>query len=427
MIIICEPQCKGFSHEKINSGFIFALRLAFPDEKIVLFAHSSHINCLMSIIKHDNITINNIEYISIEYDTLYGYIGMFYYTILLNKLFKYARKNNVYQLFFLSFSAPILYIIKKLKKLSKYVSLKFVFVLHGEFENINTEVKAKKYLLESSLISENKFKKILSIDLKTLPKKLISLINANKEKYFTYRKNEFYNKFPIKDTLINEHSKDYRYIALAPHIIKNAQKYINVKHLNISTVFFPTIFSPITKRHQNNYVKFAVFGYGNSYMLNQILKLLSTKKITNQYEIRIISMDTRGTVGFPNVTCPSRGKQLIRSEMENYAYDIDMFLILYDNDSYRLSCSNAIIEALSYSKPVVNFKNDCIDFFNNPDHPIGISCNNIEDYINTLVSLINDFNSFKPQLKLFNDNILKLRDELSIYNSVDTLRKNLEW
>ena len=113
MIIICEPQCKGFSHEKINSGFIYALRLAFPSKKIVLFAHSTHIYALKSIIKHDNLTLENVEYISIEFESLYGNFGIFNYTRILKKIFNYSLKNNVHQLFFLSFNAPILYIIKK--------------------------------------------------------------------------------------------------------------------------------------------------------------------------------------------------------------------------------------------------------------------------------------------------------------------------
>ena len=52
MIVICEPQCKSFSHEKVNSGFLYALRLAFPNDRLVFYAHYSHIVSIKSILEN---------------------------------------------------------------------------------------------------------------------------------------------------------------------------------------------------------------------------------------------------------------------------------------------------------------------------------------------------------------------------------------
>ena len=59
MIIICEPQCKYLSHEKVNSGFIYGIRLAYPQEKLRFYADISHIEAIKKILIHDNIIIEN--------------------------------------------------------------------------------------------------------------------------------------------------------------------------------------------------------------------------------------------------------------------------------------------------------------------------------------------------------------------------------
>ena len=64
MIAICEPQCIGFAHEAVNSGFIYCARLAFPDEKIIFFAGLSHIQAIQKMF-----IINNIEIEAFELST----------------------------------------------------------------------------------------------------------------------------------------------------------------------------------------------------------------------------------------------------------------------------------------------------------------------------------------------------------------------
>ena len=68
MIVIYEPLCKDFSHEKINSGFIHSFRKAFTNEKIYFFADNSHIKSIQNILKNDNISIEKIKYCPILMD-----------------------------------------------------------------------------------------------------------------------------------------------------------------------------------------------------------------------------------------------------------------------------------------------------------------------------------------------------------------------
>ena len=118
MIIICEPQCKGMSHEKVNSGFIYGLRLAYPEQKILFFAHASHIQAIKEIFELDNIMIDHIEYRSIKFNAnkAYNIFGIIRYYFLFQGIFKELLYLKVSKIIFLSQNPIILFTIKKLKQ-----------------------------------------------------------------------------------------------------------------------------------------------------------------------------------------------------------------------------------------------------------------------------------------------------------------------
>ena len=425
MIIICEPQCKGFSHEKVNSGFIYAFRLAYPDEKLVFYAHSSHINAIRNILHHDNAFVDNIEYIPISFQSSFSNAGIRSYGALFTKIFLATLASGTDKIFFLSFSAPILYVIKKLKQKAVFAHMKFALVPHRDFENIADDADPKVINPDPPLPQKKSIlEKIKRIKLQEIPSKIYAKAHYFWHKAMTERHTAFAQKYITKDMILWENSADFRYIILSPHILPNAAKYIDVKEVNIHTVFFPTIFAPVSMQPVNEYVKFAVFGYGNSAMLYQVLSHRSRIVLKKNYEIRIIGMDNRGTDGFENVTCPSPGKPLTRSEMEKYASDIDVFLILYPPKSYRVSCSGSIIESLSYMKPILHFKNDCINTFNKKDFPIGICCDSIDEFVTVMDDIIENYKEYIPKFQTFRNNILEVRKQVGIENSVLQIRNS---
>jgi hypothetical protein len=223
------------------------------------------------------------------------------------------------------------------------------------------------------------------------------------------------------------HSSDYKYIVLSPHIVKNSSKYIDLHKFNFHTVILPTNFVKPAISSNNQYAKFATFGYGDSLVLHNIAFLLAQRKITRPYEIRIIGMDCRGADGFPNITCTSKGQVLSRVEMERQATDIDVFLILYDKARYRLSCSGSVLESLSMIKPIVHFDNDCINQFNTIENPIGFSCISLDEYVTKLVDIIENYDSYKTVFANFRENILKLRYDFAIDRSVPQIRESFTW
>ena len=269
------------------------------------------------------------------------------------------------------------------------------------------------------------FEKIIRTTPSDLPKKIFHKALSKLPKAPWLKPTRVF--FTVKRMMEWNHSLDYRYIALSPHIVKNAGKYIDLHKFNFYTVILPTNFVKPSVFANNEYAKFAIFGYGDSLVLHNIAYLLAQKNITKPYEIRIIGMDNRGTEGFSNITYTSNGEVLAREEMERQATDIDAFLILYDKARYRLSCSGSILESLSMMKPIVHFENDCINQFNTIDKPIGFCCVSLDEYVNKLFDIIENYDSYHATFANFRKNILKLRDDYAIDKSVPLIRESFTY
>src|SRR5471030_3209596 len=104
MIVICEPICREFSHEKVNSGFIYGLRLAFPNETLRFYADSSHISAIKTILAHDGIIVENIEFVSIKFKDSSSLSGALKYYFLFKKIFHELKTVKTDKIFFLSYS-----------------------------------------------------------------------------------------------------------------------------------------------------------------------------------------------------------------------------------------------------------------------------------------------------------------------------------
>jgi hypothetical protein len=430
MIVVCEPLCKSISHEKVNSGFILGLSLAFPGEAIRFYADATHIKSIKKILIHDGILIDGLDFKPLNVSSNPSFIEVVVRYFILFKMFTEVTNFSVNKIFFLSFSPEILYVIKKLKNIKKFERLKFTFVLHAAFESIANDASLypSTILPRAKIPTSKKYSflgKIIRTKPRDLPKKVYYKILSSLPKDSWLKRASGF--FAVKRMMEWNHSPDYRYIALSPHIVNNAGKYIDLHKFNFYTVILPTNFVKPATTSKNEYAKFATFGYGDSLVLHNIAYLLAQRNITTPYEIRVIGMDNRGIEDFPNITCTSSGQVLAREEMERQAADIDAFLILYDKSRYRLSCSGSMLESLSMMKPIVHFDNDCINQFNTIENPIGFCCSSLDEYVNKLVDIIENYDSYPTTFANFRKNILKLRDDCAIDKSVPKIRESFTW
>lgn len=424
MIVVCEPICKAFSHEKVNSGFLLALRLAFPAEAIRVYADESHIIALNRILENDKKAIDNLEFRPIQFGISYRPLDLFRYRRMLGRVCRESRAAGVDRVFFLSFNSVILFLLKSLKWSRQLRRMAFTLVLHGDFEDIADD---RLPSLTPPLPQVPVANRIRNASLWKLPgmavryawRRLQGSLKAGLQAVVL-------RLFPLKRMLEWRHSPDFRYIALSPHILVNARKYLDVEWLNMSVVAMPIVFADASPMPRNPHPKFAVFGYGDSAMLHQVLKGLSVSAAADlPYEIRIIGMDDRGVSGFHKVTTPSPGRPMSREEMEAQAGDIDAFMIFYTSERYRLSCSGSIFEALSYMKPVLHMENECVNEFNKPDSPIGLRAESTDEFVNNLVMIIQDYGKFQEDAVQYRRNILRRRAEYGMETSTEQLRQSL--
>lgn len=425
MIHICDLICKEMSHEKVNSGFIYGLRLAFPEERIRVYADKSHILAIISILKHDGIKLDNIEFHPVKINSKPALFSYLKYYLLIKKILSKVLLSGDDKIFFLSFNAEILHVIKKFKLQKKFTHLKFSLVLHAIFESlVEIKIESENHTLITLPLKE----KIRRIKLHYLPIKIFKVVKNKLERLYTNKITLIYSRiFPLKKILLWQNNGDFIYIVLSSHILKNAKKYIDIDELNLHLVTMPTIFRSSNRIEFNRYPKFAIFGYGNSPMLQQILMGLRQLKLSDPYEIRNIGMNNAGIEGFSNVTTTSTGNRLTRSEMEVHARDIDVFLILHPANTYELCCSASIFEALSYEKPILHFNNDCIDTYNTKEMPIGIRASSVDEFVDNMASIIKDYNAFLFDRDCFVSNIKKIKNTYSIEQNKEDIARSFSW
>ncbi len=432
MIVVCDPICVGGSHEKVNSGFIWGLRLAYPDEPLRLYADRTHIEAIRGILLHDGVSVDRIEYRPFSVAQRLFPLRILAYRRRLGRLLDEAWRAGTNRIFFLSFNPEILYVLKTLKGLPRFTGFKFTFVLHAAFESVADDLPLPPVLRlpRTSIPGPSRVtqvRKMLFSAPGEIPSRVIRSLAARVRLPRLPLPRRLAEFFSVKHVMEWRHSDDIRYIALSPHVARNASRYIDTQLLNVFTVALPTVFAPARDAPVNEYPKFAMFGYGDSLVLHNVAYKLAEKVPHGRYEIRVIGMDSRGTGELSNVTCPSGGRWMAREEMEHEARDIDAFLILYDRTRYRLSCSNAIFEALSYMKPVIHFENDCIEQFSTEEAPIGFRCDDLDAFVGRLADIVENYEANRATFQTFRGSILRLREEYSIARSVPALRASFDW
>ena len=381
MIAICEPQVIGYGHEAVNSAFIYGMRLAYKTQKIIFYADQSHIEAIKKVFEINNLLIDNIEYKAIKIrQPNFTFKETFYSMLFFKIFFKELKKNNIKTLLLLSISSDGLFGLK----IFNDKSIKITMVLHGIFEWLKDP---PPYNLYKSPIH----------------KKL----------------------FNIKRAITILHHNNLNYVALSPHIISEAKKYIDVNKYNIKPIHMPFIFS-----NENNlitsyssFIRFGIIGKGNTSLTKNIVNSLNLKEKLKKYEIKIFHNNISNLKGTKNVVFLSPNQSISRKQIADNIKDVDILLYLYDNSTYKLSCSGSLFEAFAYCKPIIFLSNNCFSYFNKICR-IGYECEGINDVILQMEELINHFDvNLITEFNKIKGNIISLRKNINIESTYSSLDK----
>lgn len=156
-------------------------------------------------------------------------------------------------------------------------------------------------------------------------------------------------------------------------------------------------------------------GSDNLIKLSQLLdKEIKEKKIILQ---SIGKVEIENYSSYKNINWIGGAEMLSREEFEKQIEQLDYILYLYPINSYKLTASGAIMDALKLQKPIISLEND---FFNEllKDHAIGYLKKSVEDLAEIIKRIIT-----QTAEKNFSENFQFIREQVSIPYNTSILQK----
>jgi hypothetical protein len=364
MTIIFEPQCYGFEHVSFNSSFLKMLLLTDKDENFLFVSEKSHFNSVK-----DEMNLSG--------------------------------KNNRFSFF-------------EINKISRKGSLvkKFLneFFLHKKAFQLAKKYKSKKIIFSSV----TKFG-LLSLSLLT----------------FIYRKNVFVIPHSILEDFINSKTlnlflsvlfpKRVNYIVLGEAIKENFLKFKPKLSENFFSIDMPYIYKKNIFHHTpNTKLNFSFLGVGHKQKgIEKFLMLYNSinedpkYKNTADFTINGHIPDFQILTKFQNTNIKLIGgeKPVSMNDYIKQFEQIDFAIFLHDKDSYNLRASGVFFDAINFNKPIISLRNTYFEYYFKKYGDIGYLCNDLNEVINTIKSLLINRNiNYKQQ----QNNIAKLKKDLTI-------------
>jgi len=427
MIHIYEPICRQHSHEVCNAGFLDLFLKAFPNEKIIFYSHETHMLC----IKHELSLNNKLRKYNLSFkkislsneENFWSFIEKYFF--LLKEKKKWEKKLNN-KIIFLSYNKSLLKILKLVFREGSQARISLLLVTHGILEEIN---KNRSFINPRNNFKNPELFFIKLINKITSPTILLNLVyRKTKEIFLRYLSIPYLLILPNLKVLLTSFNPPFcRYILHSEHIQKELNNYKELKSLNTSVIPMPVIMKNMSFAVIKRKTIFGIIGYGLPGALLKLLNLLDRKCISGDYEIRLIGMQPSTTLfeKYSKVIVSRssvNNNNLTRSEMESDIKDVNIQIILYPNNSYKLSQSLSIFEALRYNKPIIHLNNPCINPYNDLKNPIGLKCQTLEGMANTIKKLVENKNYTSNLLKIFEKNLANVRNQYSINTSIARLK-----
>ena len=398
MIVIIDPLVRGFSHEMVNAGFVYSISNDNQDKEILFIAEEGHLECIQDIFESNNYKPSNIKYIAKG--------GVFNSIKISIKLRDFSNKKLIEKYIFLSFDAITVSLVYKFIKATPVY-----LVCHAIFEQLidNSNQRVGLAITKKDILN-----KILNTRLPSLAKLILLYAKNYFIRYYEVLINKLFN---FKKIFLTQSRSNVTYIVLSEHIISNLKKN-NVIHNNkIIRITMPYVFN-----QDNSYIlntklnNFGVLGYGSPKAMKELVEGVNSLSLSNKYNFWNIGANTLGLRDVKNIHFPIQNGFLSREDIDTYSQKLDFTLILYDRESYTLSCSAAIMESIMYMKPIIYLDNSCVNEFNK--HDIGIKCDSLSELTEYIVDIVNNPEDYRMQYKKYMKNIIKLREDLDLNNRV---------
>lgn len=339
----------GASHLQVNASFLIMLINCYG---IVEYTGSKdclkHIKTIISANDCNNIASR--YYWSIKgkgkWHLLFRYIRSAIINII--ELFRTDRKQLLFYNFNNLFSTSII------NFLNKFLHRRIIILCHGELELLSDKCE-KEGVLQRCLM---------------------------------YLSRHFFNKK-------TKYSDNIYFITLGESILNNLHQFLTEEQLQrFISIDHPYIFKiqPNKKNNIKQVIKVGTVGalseYKGATRLIELSKLINEKtSFRKNIEISVV-----GQVFYPNnelsgvgIKLPKQPSQPIPVEdFEDMINNLDYILFLYDKDSYKLTASGAIFDAVKYHIPFIALNNDYFSYITSKYNIPGILVDEIADILPVL-------------------------------------------
>jgi hypothetical protein len=350
MIIICEPQCKGFEHSDVNAALVSHILKKY--NSVVFIGEGSHILCLKESLLMsdlDKIVFLETEIPDNSLPDIYRLPRDFF---LLKFVFSVAASYKSSKLFFTSITSTGLQAVKVL--LFFHTKFNINVILHGNLEGIKLCTSSRPWV------------------------------------YFFWIKNslKYFNNTKLKIIVLGDHIRDnliklhpelerYTFSLNMPYFFRNFE--YKVPKLNNLVFGFLGVASE--KKGGSTYLRLV-----NKIRINELLHC--EFKLIGHVTDPII--DIKDLVYFKN-----RSNNLLTPmKLDTFIQEvntIDYSIFCFPKKSYQLSCSATFYDALSFVKPIIALKTPFFEYYFKKLGDIGYLCDNEEELYELTISLITNF------------------------------------
>jgi hypothetical protein len=402
MIIIFEPQCRGFAHEQFNAGFLYGYLLAYPQERIVFWGEKEHIKCLQAVFSSANVAFDQVEFVEVEIpepNQLSRISVIFEYSRLFEELFLYASRNNCNKIVLLSIYSYNLLPLKYLSKWRYKNFFQFHIMMHGTLEFVkrnNFSIPFANYFLKLFKLIGRLFK---------LPNVKFELKPTNK---YLYEK-------LFKTSLRFLGNENIAYFVFREDSLKSVGKYLPEIHPYFKSIDLPYIFKDAPEEHNvasSSKKVFATIGQGDLLAIQKIVRKLNSgaNMNVNNYEIRIVGPRKMGQEYLEPIKYIGNGQVLLRAEIEEQIKDVQYVLFFYGPDSYELTTSGSFFDAIAYCKPMIFLSNRCFDYYYE-NYKFGFRCKNLDEMVAVMQKITLGIDRGYPE---YSAEIRRMRADISI-------------
>ena len=369
-------------HEIVTFCLLQSFSKLYSDVEFIL--GNSAYNNLINIIKKHNIKLKNVMFRNkwvVEKDTSLGaFLRMLFGFFFVLKEYIMTNSNKT---IYYNYNNPLA--LPYILFINRIVKKDVLIIFHGELELLINYVPNYKISALYKLIHYYSFKYLF------------------KGSY-------------VKALVLGDSIKE-NLVSLFPNIKENV---ISIEH--------PYIFTDIKEcktTNNKNILTIGTVGHltpnKGLYDLIKLGDILNKQIHANKVKIKVVGKTTPLIIEKQNIEINWKNDSFIpRDIFEKEIDSLDFILFLYPNNSYKLTASGALLDAIAKEKPIIALNNS---YFQNTlkGYEVGILCNSLDEIATTIIKLVSD-KDIREKMLNYTQNIKKIKEKFMINNVTNQLK-----